>query len=100
MDTLANQLLTTLVALAFVSGLAWVCIAMLKRLQQGRSGGPNARPEQALRFVRALPVGAKERVVVVHYRGEEMLLGVTGAGISLLSKQPIDVAPPAPSSEA
>lgn len=90
MDSFASQILTTLLALAFVSALAWVCIALLKRLQQGRAGAGAARPEQALRFVRALPVGAKERVVVIHYRGQECLLGVTAGGISLLSKRPVD----------
>jgi flagellar protein FliO/FliZ len=41
-----------------------------------------------LRFVRALPVGPRERVVVVQYRGEEWVLGVTAGGISLLGRAP------------
>jgi len=94
MENFANQLLSTLLALAFVGGLAWVSIALLKRLQQGRGKGRPAESE--LRFVRALPVGAKERVVVVQYGGEEWVLGVTAGGISLLSKQPLPAPTPSP----
>lgn len=89
MDNFSSQLLSTLLALAFVGLLAWVSLAMLKRLQQGRLL-PGSRPDaDELRFVRALPVGAKERVVVMQYRGEEWVLGVTGGGISLLSREPV-----------
>ena len=93
MDNFANQLLSTLLALAFVAALAWVSIALLKRLQQGRARGLSGRPEGELRFIRALPVGTKERVVVMHYRGEEWLLGVTTGGITLLARQPLAPTP-------
>lgn len=89
MDNFSTQLLSTLLALAFVSVLAWVCIALLKRLQQGRLMPGQRALADELRFVRALPVGAKERVVVLHYQGDEWLLGVTAGGISLLSRSPI-----------
>jgi flagellar protein FliO/FliZ len=88
MDNFGGQLASTLLALVLVSGLAWVCIALLRRIQDGRAGRSGARPEAALRFVRAMPVGPKERVVVVHYRGEELLLGVTPGGIHLLTRHP------------
>lgn len=83
------ELLSTLFALAVVAVLAWASLALLRRLQQGR-GARRAGSGADLRFVRALPVGAKERVVVVQYRGDEWLLGVTAGGISLLSRAPID----------
>jgi flagellar protein FliO/FliZ len=35
--------------------------------------------------VRALPVGTKERVVLVEHRGERWLLGVTAGGISTIA---------------
>lgn len=95
MDTFASQLLSTLLALAFVAALAWASIALLKRLQQGRAGGLSGKQEGELRFVRALPVGTKERVVVMHYRGEEWLLGVTGGGITLLAHNPLTRPPEA-----
>jgi len=92
MDTFGSQILSTLLALAFVSALAWVSIALLKRLQQGRIRGGAGRPIGELRFIRALPVGAKERVVVMQYRDEEWVLGVTAGGISLLSRQAVPAA--------
>jgi len=96
MENFSRELTSTLLALAFVAALAWVSIALLKRLQQGRAGGAAARAQGELRFVRALPVGSKERVVVVQYRGEEWLLGVTAGGISLLARNPPDTAGAAP----
>jgi flagellar protein FliO/FliZ len=99
MDSFSRELLNTLIALAFVGGLAWVALALLKRIQQGRSGAGPGRASDTLRFVRALPVGAKERVVVVQYRGEEWLLGVTTGGISLLSRHPLDLATASPAAD-
>lgn len=88
MDNFSRELLSTFVALAFVVALAWAAIALLKRMQQGRGSRPGTRDDSELRFVRALPVGTKERVVVVQYRGEEWLLGVTTGGITLLARTP------------
>ena len=99
MESFSGELTSTLFALAFVAALAWVSIALLKRLQQGRAGGGPGRPQGELRFVRALPVGSKERVVVVQYRGEEWLLGVTAGGISLLARNPLDASAAAPASD-
>jgi flagellar protein FliO/FliZ len=87
MENFATSVATMLVALAFVLLLAWGALHLLKRFQPGR-GGAGGAPD-ALRFVRALPVGARERVVVVHYRGEEWVLGVTAGGISLLARTPV-----------
>ena len=93
MENFATSVATMLVALAFVLLLAWGALHLLKRFQLGRGGGAAGAPE-ALRFVRALPVGARERVVVVHYRGEEWVLGVTAGGISLLAREPASVPTP------
>ena len=100
MENFSRELTSTLLALAFVAALAWVAIALLKRLQQGRIGRSTGRPQAELRFVRALPVGSKERVVVMQYRGEEWLLGVTAGGISLLARSPIDAPAAAPDGPA
>jgi flagellar protein FliO/FliZ len=90
MENLASSLLSMLIALAFVLVLAWFAIRGLKRLQYGRKGSAGG---EVLTFVRALPVGARERVVVVHYRGEEWVLGVTAGGISLLGRGAVPAAP-------
>jgi flagellar protein FliO/FliZ len=88
MENFASSLLSMLIALAFVLALAWVAIRLLKRMQYGRSTRAGG---EVLTFVRALPVGARERVVVVHYRGEEWVLGVTAGGISLLGRGAVPV---------
>ena len=94
MENFASSVATMLIALAFVLVLAWLALRLLKRLQVGRLS-PQA--VDAPRFVRALPVGARERVVVMHYRGEEWVLGVTAGGISLLARDPVARPAPAPS---
>jgi flagellar protein FliO/FliZ len=86
MENFASSIATMLVALAFVLALAWLALWLLKRFQAGRITSPSP---DAPRFVRALPVGARERVVVMHYRGEEWVLGVTAGGISLLGRDPV-----------
>lgn len=93
------ELLQTLIALTVVVVIAWACLALLRRFQQGRLPGRPPAPGHDLRFVRALPVGAKERVVVVQYRGDEWLLGVTTGGITLLSRTPLAASSPTPTPE-
>lgn len=94
MPAWALSVLTTLVALAVVLGLAWLVLRLLGGLPGGRlggrpgGGGPGASGGDALRFVRALPVGAKERVVLIEHGGERWMLGVTAGGISVLARWP------------
>lgn len=76
----------TAVALALVLALAWGSLWLLRRVQRPARGDPG------LRFVRALPVGSRERVVVLHYEGEEWVLGVTAGSISLLARKPLPCA--------
>jgi flagellar protein FliO/FliZ len=98
MDHFAASLLSTLVALALVLVLAWAALAALRRIGWPGLRGARAQPD-ALEFVRALPVGPRERVVVLRYRGEELLLGVTAGGISVLargSRTPDELPPAAP----
>jgi flagellar protein FliO/FliZ len=95
MQDLMLNLASTVVALAFVLLLAWVLIRGWRRLQ--RFSGPGATAEaDALRFVRALPVGARERVVLVDHAGERWMLGVTAGGISLLARWPHGAPPQEP----
>lgn len=86
MTSFISNLLTMLLALAFVLALAWLALKLLRARMQ-----PRAAPGQgddALRFVRALPVGQKERVVVIEHRGARWMLGVTQGGISTLAHWP------------
>lgn len=91
MQDLMLNLFSTVAALAFVLLLAWLLIRGWRRLQA--LGGPRADGGEALRFVRALPVGARERVVLLDHAGERWMLGVTPGGISLLARWPQAGAP-------
>jgi flagellar protein FliO/FliZ len=73
-----------LLALAFVLAVAWIVLRFMRaRLQPG--GSASGVADDGLRFVRALPVGAKERVVIVEHRGERWMLGVTAGAISTIA---------------
>jgi flagellar protein FliO/FliZ len=60
MQDLLLNLASTVAALAFVLLLAWVLIRGWRRLTLGVRGP--ADPGEVLRFVRALPVGTRERI--------------------------------------
>ncbi|HEY8881043.1 MAG TPA: flagellar biosynthetic protein FliO [Roseateles sp.] len=87
MQDLMLNLASTVAALAFVLLLAWVLIRGWRRLQT-LGGRGMADDGEALRFVRALPVGSRERVVLLDHAGERWMLGVTAGGISLLARWP------------
>lgn len=80
------SLLSVVLALAVVLGLAWVAIKLLRRWNDRFQGGEAA--EQPIRFLRAMAVGQRERIALVEVRGEVMLVGVTAGGISLLARWP------------
>ncbi|MHB0887408.1 flagellar biosynthetic protein FliO [Acidithiobacillus sp.] len=71
------ELFSALVAVLLVFlGLIWV----LRRLQPGLGGGQRG----ALRVVASLPLGARERLLLIQMGEQQLLLGVTPAGITLL----------------
>jgi len=76
-----------LLVLALIVGLGW----LLKRMP-----GSGFRPSAGLKLVASLPLGAKERVVVVEVGGQQLLLGVTAGGINALHR--LDEALPSPPS--
>ena len=85
MESFALNFTGMLLALTAVIGVAWMALRLLRdRLEPGMRVGQAAG--DTLRFVRALPVGAKERVVIVEHRGERWMLGVTAGGISALAR--------------
>ena len=87
MESFALNFTGTMLALTVVIAVAWFALRLLRdRLQPGPKAGQGAG--DALRFVRALPVGAKERVVIVEHRGERWMLGVTAGGISPIAHWP------------
>jgi flagellar protein FliO/FliZ len=87
MESFAMNFTGMLLALTAVIAVAWLALRLLRdRMQPGMKPGQAAG--EAVRFVRALPVGAKERVVIVEHRGERWMLGVTAGGISTIAHWP------------
>jgi flagellar biogenesis protein FliO len=82
MENYAQELLFTLVALILVIGLALLLIKALKGLHISHSGA------NRIKLLLTLPVGSRERIVVVSYREHEYLVGITAGDMSLLDKLP------------
>ena len=85
--SLFGAVFALLLVLALIVGLGW----LLKRLP-----GSGFRPSEGLKLVTSLNVGARERLVVVEVNGQQLLLGVTGGGISALHTLPEPLPPVAP----
>ena len=79
----AAQLGGTALALLLVLGLAWLALRGLKQLQQRASG---SGPGEPIVMLRSAPLGPRERVVAVRYRGREYLLGVTAAQVTVIDR--------------
>lgn len=78
---LGTSLASTALALCFVLVLAWLALRIIKRFQFGKtSGGDHDAP----RVVRSVALGQRERLVTVHYRGREYLLGVAAGAVSVI----------------
>jgi flagellar protein FliO/FliZ len=94
MESFALSFASMLLALAIVLGLAYVVLRVMRSRMQPR-GPQGTGSDDALRFVRALPVGAKERVVIVEHRGARWMLGVTAGGINTIAFWPLEGTTPA-----
>jgi flagellar protein FliO/FliZ len=92
--TALSGLFGTIVALAVVLGLAWLTIRGLRHWQDRGLGRPAGLPDHPLRFVRALPIGQRERLMIIEAKGEVMLIGVSQGSISLLRNWGETAAPP------
>lgn len=84
-----SSLLAIILSLAFVIGLAWGGLYLLRKFQDGSFGKLGGQMDgRDLRFIRALPIGPRERLVMVEIDGDEMLLGVTAHSITQLREWP------------
>lgn len=90
--TFLSSILALVLALAFVLGLAWAFIWLMRKWQDHQTGasgdGANDRP---IRFLRSLPLGQRERVTMISAHGEVMLLGVSAGAITLLARWPEEI---------
>lgn len=89
---LAMSIVTTVLALVFVLGFAWVMLLAGRRMQR-RTG--TAEAGDAPQVLRSVGLGPRERLVTVRYREREYLLGVTPASITLIERGAPE-APPRP----
>lgn len=83
MDSFFLSFASMLLALGAVVALAFFSLRLLRNRMQ--PAGATSAANDGLRFVRALPVGTKERVVIVEHRGERWMLGVTNGAISTIA---------------
>ena len=91
---IVSSILAIVVALALVLGMAWGVIWLLKKLQDRQLGvRADGEGEQPIRFLRSMPLGQRERVVLIEARGETMLVGATTGTITLLARWPGGTAP-------
>lgn len=81
-----SSLLAIVLAMGVVLGLAWAVIWLLRRVQDRQMGGGEGDESgRQLRFVRALPIGPRERLVLVEVAGEQLLVGVGGGLVTLVA---------------
>ncbi|UTV27020.1 flagellar biosynthetic protein FliO [Photobacterium atrarenae] len=80
---------TTLAALMLVVVVILFLAWLLKRMKLPGIQGSDS----AMRILRQLPVGQRERIVLLQVGEEQMLVGITQQNISLISKleQPLSV---------
>lgn len=74
---IATTLGSLLFVIAIIIGMAW----LLKRMRVPAFG-----QQKGLSVVRQLPVGTKERLMIVQAGEEQFLIGVTAQSIQMLSK--------------
>lgn len=75
----ATQLLNVAFSLLLIVGLILALAWLLRRFGQG-----NFLNQQAMKIVASMPLGTRERLLVVEVGGQQILLGVTSHQISTL----------------
>ncbi len=85
------SLVPLVLALVFVLALIPAAIWLLKRMGAGTQGGA-----AGLRVVAQLPLGTRERIVVVEAGERWLLLGVTASSINRVGTLPKGALPSAP----
>jgi flagellar protein FliO/FliZ len=78
MQSIAWSLMMLLLVLAMIPAALWV----LKRVQTIRPAGQ----ERQLELIAQLPLGARERVVMVRVQGRVFVLGATTSQVNLLAE--------------
>lgn len=80
---------TTFASLMLVVMLILVLAVIVKKMRL-----PNLQGDSSLKVIKQIPVGQKERIVLVQVGDEQLLVGVTQHNISLLNKLDTPLAEP------
>ena len=93
--TVFSSLLAIALSMVLVIALAWGTIWVLRKWQDRTMGvDQEGNPaDRSLRFIRALPLGQRERVVLIVVGDVSMLLGVGTGAITMLSRWDRDQRP-------
>jgi flagellar protein FliO/FliZ len=94
--TVLLSMLAIILALGFVLAMAWGTIFLLKKWQDRQNKTLDEEgTDWSIRFLRSMPLGQRERVALIEVRGETLLVGITGASMSVLSRWAKDAEPSA-----
>ncbi|WP_413110701.1 flagellar biosynthetic protein FliO [Thaumasiovibrio sp. DFM-14] len=74
------NIMTSITSLLLVVGLILLLAWLVKRMRLPQFSGQ----QQSMRVVKQMPLGQKERLVVVEVAGEQLLLGVTSQSVNLV----------------
>lgn len=85
--TVISSAISLVLAIAVVIGLAFGALLLLRKFQE-RSLGLAGEDSgvRSMRFLRALPLGQSERLVLVEVGDEVLLLGVAAHSINMLAR--------------
>ena len=83
MSSYITELLFAIIALVAVITLAWLVIKAIKKVHTFQHQGNPLKTELIL------PLGSRERIMVVSYKNTEYIVGVTPDSINLIDKQPV-----------
>lgn len=79
-----GSIAATAFALVLVLGLAYAVIRALRLWQDRSLSARDGTDSGTLKFLRAMPIGPRERVILMEAEDERLLLGVTAGQITLL----------------
>jgi len=86
-----SGLSTMILSLALVIGFIFAAAFVAKRMPFGLGARGNGG---VLKVLAALPLGPKERLLLVQAKGEELLIAVSPAGVFNVGAQPAAAVPP------
>lgn len=78
---LTMKMVLSLIVTGAILFFAYIALKTLRNMQNRLTDN---KKSQLLSFERSIPLGPKERLTIVRYGKEQLLLGVTAGGISLL----------------